>query len=329
METNLLSAIKDALKNHWRAVIGEPEVKAQWMPQEYGVQYWEPSHERSLHLLLEELETVIDVELKAKDDKIERLEKNTASSDDLKAAEEELKQRNIEVEALEATKGRLELQIEELTASNTFLTRHNEELQGRLNDALEVSDKGMVKMTTVSTVISEDPLVIEDKDVPIVATSEINGVTPPKSGATKSTWDAADAILATGIKPTRSQVVEAAAASGVKEATAAAAYSQWCRYHSINSKNPELPFELKERRKGEKRKREEEAKPTAPVMRYFAHLQSDCVFMTHDGSMPDDGNVVELSKDEYDNYHSRKVHTALSLPPPPPAVILPPPPPPF
>jgi len=257
METNLLIAIKDALKNHWRAVIGKPEAKAQWMPQEYGVQYWEPSHERSLHLLLEELETTLEKELRERDEEIERLENDTCSSDDLKA-EEELKQRNIEVEALEATKGRLELQIEELTANNTFLTRHNEELQGRLNDALEVSDKGMVKMTTVSTVISEDPLVIEDKDVPIVATSEINGVTPPKSGATKSTWDAADAILATGIKPTRAQVVEAAAASGVKEATAAAAYSQWCRYHSINSKNPELPFELKERRKGEKGKREEE-----------------------------------------------------------------------
>lgn len=257
METNLLIAIKDALKNHWRAVIGKPEAKAQWMPQEYGVQYWEPSHERSLHLLLEELETTLEKELRERDEEIERLENDTCSSDDLKA-EEELKQRNIEVEALEATKGRLELQIEELIANNTFLTRHNEELQGRLNDALEVSDKGMVKMTTVSTVISEDPLVIEDKDVPIVATSEINGVTPPKSGATKSTWDAADAILATGIKPTRAQVVEAAAASGVKEATAAAAYSQWCRYHSINSKNPELPFELKERRKGEKGKREEE-----------------------------------------------------------------------
>ena len=257
METNLLSAIKDALKNHWRAVIGEPEVKAQWMPQEYGVQYWEPSHERSLHLLLEELETTLEKELRERDEEIERLENDTCSSDDLKAAEEELKQRNIEVEALEATKGRLELQIEELIANNTFLTRHNEELQGRLNDALGgIEAMGipdapdLPAITTISTVISED--------VPVVATSEINGVTPPKSGATKTTWDAADAILATGIKPTRAQVVEAAAASGVKEATAAAAYSQWCRYHSINSKNPELPFELKERRKGEKGKREEE-----------------------------------------------------------------------
>ena len=34
-------------QNHWRAVIGKPEAKAQWMPQEYGVQYWELSHERS------------------------------------------------------------------------------------------------------------------------------------------------------------------------------------------------------------------------------------------------------------------------------------------
>lgn len=257
METNMLSAIKDALKNHWRAVIGKPEAKAQWMPQEYGVQYWEPSHERSLHLLLEELETTLEKELRERDEEIERLENDTCSSDDLKAAEEELKQRNIEVEALEATKGRLELQIEELIANNTFLTRHNEELQGRLNDALGgIEAMGipdapdLPAITTISTVISED--------VPVVATSEINGVTPPKSGATKTTWDAADAILATGIKPTRAQVVEAAAASGVKEATAAAAYSQWCRYHSINSKNPELPFELKERRKGEKGKREEE-----------------------------------------------------------------------
>lgn len=290
METNLLSAIKDALKNHWRAVIGEPEAKAQWMPQEYGVQYWEPSHERSLHSLLEELEATLEKELWGRDEEIERLKKNAVSSDDLKAAEEKLKQRNIEVEALEATKGRLELQIEELTSSNTFLTRHNEELQGRLNDALEVRDKGMVKMTTVSTVISEDPLVIEDKDVPVVATSEINGVTPPKSGHTKATWDAADILLATGIKPTRAQVVEAAAASGVKEATAAAAYSQWCRYHSINSKNPELPFELKERRKGEKGKREEE----------------------------DNSQIIEAESPV----------PAVVLPPPPPT-FLPPPPPPF
>ena len=34
-----------------------------------------------------------------RDEEIERLENDTCSSDDLKAAEEELKQRNIEVEA--------------------------------------------------------------------------------------------------------------------------------------------------------------------------------------------------------------------------------------
>ena len=87
-------------------------------------------------------------------------------------------------------------------------------------------------ITTISTVISED--------VPVVATSEINGVTPPKSGATKTTWDAADAILATGIKPTRSGRGSCRRFRRQRSATAAAAsHSQWCRYTTASTaKNP-------------------------------------------------------------------------------------------
>ncbi len=321
---------QNAIKAHWQAVIGEPVPKAQWMPQEFGVTYWEPQHERSLLNTLEEIEA--DVEKRRVDDTEKIAELGKAVADH--------KQEIIELKA------KFENDISDLRNRNTFLSKHNEELRGRLKDALEpplgIKEQGAIASGVMfASVDSEDHFTIVDIDnpVPVVIppVTEINGVTPPKSGATKTVWDCANAFLVAGEKPTRAQVVGAAVNQGVKEATAAAAYSQWCRYNSINSKDPSQPFELKERRKGEAKKQNDEA-PKAPVTRYFSHPESSCVLTTEDGSHPGD-TCEELTKEEYEKFKGElaerlvasegTIATNVFVLPPPPVVILPPPPPPF
>lgn len=62
-------------------------------------------------------------------------------------------------------------------------------------------------------------------------------ITPPKSGATKTVWDVADYLTTTKI-PTRTELVEVVKQNhpDIKEATTAAAYSNWAKYNGIDPK---------------------------------------------------------------------------------------------
>ena len=107
----MIEATKSALQAHWKTA---EEGKGQWLPQEYGPQWWETAHERSLHMLLEELEAEFQ---KAKE---------SDEDNDLQA---DLATANDEIEALQQ-------KLEEAEKREEFLKKDKEELQTRLNDAL-------------------------------------------------------------------------------------------------------------------------------------------------------------------------------------------------
>lgn len=81
-----------------------------------------------------------------------------------------------------------------------------------------------------------------------VTSIERNGVTPPRSGATARIWEVANGLRAAGSPHCRADVVAAVklAHPEIKETTAASCYSNWCRYHGIDPKNPSKPFVGKE-----------------------------------------------------------------------------------
>ena len=115
----MIEATKSALQAHWKTA---EEGKGQWLPQEYGPQWWEPAHERSLHMLLEEL----DAEFKKA--------KGSDESEDteLEDVQADLATANDEIEALQQ-------KLEEAEKREEFLKKDKEELRVRLDDALNKS----------------------------------------------------------------------------------------------------------------------------------------------------------------------------------------------
>lgn len=67
-----------------------------------------------------------------------------------------------------------------------------------------------------------------------------NGVTQPeKEGNVKRVWDICDATqaeLPEGSHPLREVIMEKALQEGIPEGTSKSQYSNWCRFHSIDSR---------------------------------------------------------------------------------------------
>lgn len=67
-----------------------------------------------------------------------------------------------------------------------------------------------------------------------------NGVTQPeKEGNVKRVWDICDETQATleeGSHPLREVIMEKALHEGIPEGTSKSQYSNWCRFHGIDSR---------------------------------------------------------------------------------------------
>lgn len=224
---NIANEFPEMLRDLWRPTqAGRPSNPAfdfnQMLDQRYGHMFYEPCHDRALGTLLEKIEVRVAELLETVDDDISE----EVSENDLLISD-------------------LETQVDQLTEQLAAAERERKNLQERLDDALEACGTPEFAKWEVPSGIEFAEIHVESS-VP----KESNGVTAPKSGVTKRVWEIADEITRNretgGFPATKGEVVAKATAEGIKETTAQAAYSSWCKFHSINAKDTSKPYVHKE-----------------------------------------------------------------------------------
>lgn len=170
--------------------------------------------------------------------------------------------------------------------------RNLEETMATMNQVgkeLAIKLKNITSTITVTSAASQVQTLMAPVEVDL---KEHNGVTRPKSGVTEQVWALADTITTRkraegGFPATKAEVVAVAKLKNIKESTAGAAYSAWCKFFEINAKDTSKPYVQKEAKAETTTQAPEDTR-----LLYLMHPESSSAFCGYRKEL--DGCVLEI-----------------------------------